>query len=260
MKPVPGNPFRNEPSRSASGSAGARLVILLLVSAGSGFCPPLMLVVPAFLCIRILVKLGDRSSDILSESRFLVPLGILALMPAGMDALGGNVERAMAALPDSAVYLARLLVMTLAARVFYRTTTSMDAGDAISAVFRTLPGMKGSDPGFFIGLSASFLPRCFDRYRGVAEAAAARGFGAARSGHKHKAMPVRQRVRSFLMLAETGIVSLLSSATRTAEAMEARGYTPDRLLSPSRFRLKDVAGIGAGLLFACVSFLWRKAG
>lgn len=289
----PLNPFRHDPALAIPGSAWPRLLSLLLASAASGLCPEYLLLLPIFTAFSALLASGEKPLGILRSCRFLMPLAFFIALPNIIEAFRTPAELP-ALLARSLVYLARLVTITLLARVFYKTTSTQAVADSLSALARSLPGRQARrrDPGLYLGLSVAFLPRCFERYTRVREAALARGYGSpahsVRTGAgtevlaahrmaaaseneeipgnpRRKARQLRQtqgfgilflrRWRSLAAIAETTIISLLGSAVTTAWALEARGYDPGRRLSPEQPRKQDLAILAASAVFTAVSFL-----
>lgn len=290
----PLNPFRHDPARSIPGSAWPRLLSLLLASAASGLCPEYLLLLPILASCAALLASGEKPLGILHSCRFLMPLAFFIALPNIIEAFRTPGELP-ALLARSLGYLVRLLTITLLARVFYKTTSTQAVADSLSALARSLPGKhaRRRDPGLYLGLSVAFLPRCFERYTRVREAALARGYGSpahsARGGAgtkaqaaprmaadasenvvtpgntRHKERQPRQtqgsgiltlrRWRSLAAIAETTIISLLGSAVTTAWALEARGYDPGRRLRSEQPRKQDLAILAASAVFAALSFL-----
>ena len=169
----------------------------------------------------------------------------------------------LATLPGSAVYGLRLLSIYVYSRLFYATTRVSEIGDWMTAGLRSLrkialrkdakddtfpkfdpaspPYRPGSldiflDPGMFISLILLFLPRIFNMYRRVAEAAEVRGLSISKKNFR----------RALLMLEQLISMSLLQS-WKISLAMELRSYSPYRSIKLSKFKKLDwiLVGISA---------------
>jgi len=156
-------------------------------------------------------------------------------------------------LPASGLYALRLLTVYVYSRLFYATTHVSEIGDwmtaAIRMFHRLFRGKKRDprketgileDPGMLFSLVLRFLPQIFDTYQRIKEAGEVRGIRLSR----------RNIRRTFLML-EQLIVGSMVQAWRTAVAMDARGYSPQRSLRLREFEVRDWAllAISAALFF-----------
>ncbi len=250
------NPFSYRPpagltTGAGSGQAGmqgtgTKLICLVLGSTSASICLPGLLVPMALAMFALLFRLGEKPADIARGARFLIPMGILILALKLLAPGDGRIFAPEELIP-ALVYLGRLFVVFLLAQAFFRSTSVADLGATVTRVTRLLPLWrkgKAPDPGLYIGLAAGFLPKSFDRYDKVREAAVARGFGAR-----------RPKAGSLLCLMETVIFSSIKSAVGTAGALEARCYSPARTLPAARRGRADAGLLAAAILVFALSIL-----
>ncbi len=152
-------------------------------------------------------------------------------------------------LGESSLYAVRLLLIFLYARLFYVSTRVADLGSFLTAAVRLFTRSKdrtglSTDPGMLLILSMLFLPRTFDAYTRVRDAAALRGFTAG---------PMRFRKLSGMI--ETVVFMGMKNALLAAKALETRGYSSQRTISLPRFRASDGISIFIGLLLVIISRL-----
>ena len=167
-------------------------------------------------------------------------------------------------LAPSALYALRLVLIFACARLFYASTRVSQLGDFLTILIRLLLTRKGSvargketdteedgknpslaaDPGMMLSLALVFVPRAFENFKKLREAALVRGY------RKGKA-----RLGSSLALLSAFIFSSIKSSLRTAEAMEARAYNPGRTIILPRFSPADLALTCIGLLVVILSLL-----
>ncbi len=222
-------------------------------SVGAGVLPVLALAVLfASLALRIGLK---GSGPALRGLAFLIMLS--ALMRGVLP--GDGRLFAPESLPGSLSYALRLAVVFFGARMFYLTTRIAELGDSLTWLSRGL-GRRNrearhtdpdgparslflADPGTFLTLSLLFLPRVFEQYRKTREAAIMRGYGVKR--HKPAAT-----LAYLLAIIFTG----MKSALRTAVAMEARSYSPQRTISPVLFSRADLPLLAVCIFLAGLSF------
>ncbi len=227
--------------------AGTKLLCLALVSTAASICPPLLLLPLALAACAILLGLGERPAQTAREARFLVPMGILILALRLLFPGDGRIVAPETLLPGT-LYVARIAIVFLLARAFFRSTSVADLGGATTRAIRRFPFWKkggAPDPGIYLGMAAGFLPRSFERYDRVRQAALARGFGA-----------TRPKPGTVLRLMETLIFSSIKSAVCTAEALEARCYSPGRTIVPARRGASDAVLVLASTLVLALALIF----
>lgn len=138
---------------------------------------------------------------------------------------------ALETLPEAALYTLRLLAVLAFARLFFASTRVGELGDSLSRLARKLGAKRGAlaDPGILISLTLCFLPRTYDTYLRVQDAAALR------SGRKAGKTPGMS-----LRVLGTFIVCSVRSALGTAQAMDLRGYSPGRTLPVTGYVRKSL--------------------
>jgi len=253
------NPFAFEPLGSplARMSALAKGIFLLCVSIAAmkyGLIP-LSLLAAAGLLIQCAAGITFRGMG-----RMTLLIAYLSLFSAIVRGIlpGDGRIFAIETLSGSALYSLRLATVFIYARLFYVSTKASSLGEFLtrasrkaSGLFRpglskTAPSDTGilSDPGMLLSLSMLFLPRVFENYTKVKEAAALRGYG---SG--------RKKIAHFLPMMQTFIFMSIKGALLTARAMELRSYSNQRTIERERFAGADfvIAVAGASLiLVACL--------
>jgi len=176
-------------------------------------------------------------------------IGWLALFSAMVRGIlpGNGRLFAPETLPESALYSARLAAVFVFARLYYVSTKASELGDYLSLGARRIAGLFGRgagrprilrDPGMLLSLSLLFLPRVFENYRRVKDAAELRGYGLR-----------RDRLATTLPMLQTFIFTSIKGALSTAKAMELRSYSEARTISARRsISPADAAVAGAGIL------------
>lgn len=260
------NPFAFEPLGSplAGISALAKSIFLLCVSmaAMKYKLVPLSMLAGAGLLIQCATGISFRGMG--KTALFIVYLSLFSAVVRGILPGDGRFF-AVETLSDSALYSLRLAVVFIYARLYYVSTKASALGEfftnatrKISGFFRraqprALPsgirdeGNKNltaeagilSDPGMLLSLSLLFLPRVFENYMKVKDAAALRGYG---SG--------RKKIVHFLPMLQTFIFMSIKGALLTARAMELRGYSSKRTIGSEKFKGSDfvIAAMGASLI------------
>jgi energy-coupling factor transporter transmembrane protein EcfT len=256
------NPFALQPLSGPlprlSALAKAIFLICLSVAAmrldilASSLLLALLLVLGALMGLR----LGDGAA----ASRGLAVLLVFSALARGLFPGDGRIF-AVESLRPSIIYALRLGTIFAAARLFYASTRVAELGDYLSAGFRRLrrvaasfrkrgkargsdrPPSLASDPGMMLSLSLLFIPRAFESYKRIRESAESRGYGVGRS-----------RFFPGLALLQALVFSSVKNSLRTAEAMEARSYSPERRIMLSRLKSADMLLIGLGLFLAFLPF------
>jgi energy-coupling factor transporter transmembrane protein EcfT len=160
-----------------------------------------------------------------------------------------------ASLPASALYGLRLLIVFFFARIYYVSTKASELGDYLSLAARKVAGSKArassatilADPGMLLSLSLLFLPRVFDNYRKVRDAADLRAYGIR-----------RRRMANTLPMLQTFIFMSIKGALVAARAMELRGYSEARTLNPARLSRIDAVVFIAGTILLVLAGLAIK--
>lgn len=177
-----------------------------------------------------------------------IAIGYLALFSAIARGVfpGGGRFFDLSSLPASALYGLRLLIVFFFARVYYVSTKASELGDYLSLAARKARGTKAqarapatilADPGMLLSLSLLFLPRVFDNYRKVRDAAELRAYGIR-----------RKRIANTLPMLQTFIFMSIKGALVAARAMELRGYSEARTLTPARLSPRDAVVFIAGVI------------
>lgn len=257
------NPFAFEPANSplAELSAFAKAVFLIFVTlvAMQFQIVPLLVLVGAgfFLHFPMRVPLRSMRKTIL----FIVYLSCFSTAMRGIFPGDGRLF-APETLPASLVYALRLLAVFLYTHLYFASTKAAELGEYLTAsarwisarirkVRKTGSGHSGadgmvSDPGMMLSLSLLFLPRAFENYQKVSEAAKVRGYGLKKN-----------KMRDLLAILQTFIFANIKSALITARAMEMRGYSNRRTIKPSRLVFADFALMGAGAGLYILSWTLR---
>ncbi len=176
------------------------------------------------------------------NARFLVPLGVF-VAAFRVVAPGDGRLFAWSELGATAIYLARLAAVFVFAEAYFRSTSAEELAAAASRSARRILRRGDVDPGLYLSLALSFIPRCFATYERAHEAALARGYGG-KSGRG-------AMLRAAIALLECFIANCLRGALLSAEALELRSYSPARTLPELPLRRCDAAlTIGALALAA----------
>ena len=166
------------------------------------------------------------------DMRFLLPLGLFVAVFRVFDPWGPRLFRPAEIYP-AALYVARLGAVSTFAEAYFRSTSAEELASAATGAARRLSRREDLDPGLYLSLAVNFIPRCFDAWERCREAALTRGHGG-----KHGRRP---RLRSSLAVLESFVAASIRQALSTAEALEARAYTPARKLAALPFRATDMA-------------------
>lgn len=227
-------------------SAIAKIFFLACLSITVMDLGPLLLL--AFLAAGIVIHRAEGISfrPTVEASFYILWLAAFAGALRGI-APGDGRFFAVETLEQSGIYALRLLLVFLYARLFYVSTRVADLGNLLTAAVRRLnpkssrKGLK-SDPGMLISLSMLFLPRIFDSYARVKDAASLRGF----TGR-------RIRFRQISRIIEILVFMGMKNALRTAKALETRGYSCARTISIPRFRISDALLVVVGMVMLFLS-------
>jgi energy-coupling factor transporter transmembrane protein EcfT len=232
---------------------------------------PVSLLFVLFLTLSTLMGLSLRESAAAGRGLFI--LLAFSALARGLSPGDGRIF-AWESLSPSALYALRLGTIFIVARLFYTSTRVSELGDYFSVAYRLLRGYKvapashaapghdegaaasprspkadrssslAADPGMMLTLSLVFIPRTFENYRRIREAAECRGFGVR-----------KKRLFSGLELLQALLFSSIKNSLKTAEAMEARAYSPERRIIVSDLRSADILLMVSGLGMAILSFI-----
>lgn len=255
------NPFAYEPLDSPLARIGAPSKALFLICASTAAMrfglPALIALLGAG--IFLLAAFGIGAAGMARPALALGVLVAFSALARGMLPGDGRIFAAET-LGASALYAARLAAVFVFARLYYASTKAAELGDYLSLAarkarswfggsMRTQAGSSAadspaSDPGMMLSLSLLFLPRVFEHYRNVREAAEIRGYGLRR-----RSMP------GALAMLQTFLYVSVRGALRTAQAMELRGYSPSRTIVAPALKAADAAVAAAGLALLAAAFL-----
>ena len=191
---------------------------------------------------------GISFTPTIKAGTYILWLAVFAAALRGILPGDGRIF-AVETLRESGLYAARLLLIFLYARLFYVSTRVADLGSFLTAavrLFRKKAVRSGlsADPGMLLILSMLFLPRTFDSYVRVRDAAALRGFSAG---------PMRFRKLSSMI--ETVVFMGMKNALLAARALETRGYSSLRTIDLPRFRISDGISVALGIVLVALSRL-----
>jgi energy-coupling factor transporter transmembrane protein EcfT len=172
---------------------------------------------------------GIKGGELIRDGRFLLWMSLWVL-PASCLEPGAVDWFRPEALPGALAYMGRLALIFIASEAFFKTTNLDRLGDAITGMTRRI-GLKG-DPGFYIGLAASFLPRLMAQAEAAMEAARARGLGR------------RLSLRAMRAVLGAIVTRAINGAFDRVYALEARAYDPGRTLKLCPFGPGDILALG----------------
>jgi energy-coupling factor transporter transmembrane protein EcfT len=134
-------------------------------------------------------------------------------------------------------YGVRLLAVFLAGRLFYASTTASEIRDAVTRIARYIPIVRRLDIGLCLSMVIGFIPFIFTEWQDSLEAARSRG------------MPRRPRLSRMSLFVTAFLRRLIVRAIALPEALVARGWTRERGLAPSRWRMRDsITSLVCGIL------------
>lgn len=255
------NPFAYEPLDSPLARLGALSKAFFLVCASSAAMrfslPALVALLAAGILLLAALRIGAAGMG-----RPALALGVLVGFSALVRGMLPGDGRIFAAetLGASAIYATRLAAVFVFARLYYASTKAAELGDYLSLAARKARGWFGGtkraeaaspaqaspavDPGMMLSLSLLFLPRVFEHYRSVREAAEIRGYGLR-----------RRSLTGVMAMLQTFLYVSLRGALRTAQAMELRGYSPSRTIPAPALTAADAIVAAAGLAVLAASLL-----
>jgi energy-coupling factor transporter transmembrane protein EcfT len=232
----------------------SKLVSLLALSLAATQAQAAWLALPAAAGVAALAAAGAFSQGLLAgsrilarDARFLIPLGLFIAVFRVFDPWGPRLFEPSGLLP-AALYVARLAMVFAFAEAYFRSTSADELSASATGLARRIFRRDDLDPGLYLSLAVSFIPRCFDAWERAREAALARGYGG-RRGH-------RPRFRASLALLESFIAGSIRSALSTSEALETRGYSPGRTLPDMPFGKADLALASGAAVVAAVAMVF----
>ena len=240
------NPFAFEPLDSPLAKASAISKGFLLISVSTAAMNFSLMRLIALFCAGVLLMAGMRLS-FKGIGKPAIAIGYLVIFSAIARGIFPGEGRLFdfASLPASALYGLRLATVFLFARMYYVTTKASELGDYLSLAVRKVRKSNArepaahllADPGMLLTLSLLFLPKVFDNYQKVKDAAELRAYGIR-----------RRRLANTLPMLQTFIFMSIKGALITAKAMELRAYSEDRTIIPGRFSLIDAGVLIAGAI------------
>jgi energy-coupling factor transporter transmembrane protein EcfT len=215
----------------------ARLLCLSLLSSASLFAGwPFS----AFVCaasLALLLRSGIAPVSILKDAAFIAAF---AAFTAALRLIGlpGALGMSLGILAEGGAYGARLLAAFLVGRLLYASTSISELRDAATRMTRRLPLLRRADLGLVLSMAIGFIPLIFEEWRSSLEASRSRGLARRPSLGKQALF-----VAAFLR-------RLMLRAVAVPEALTARGWTRERGIQPSQWKLRDSCA-----LVACMALL-----
>lgn len=248
------NPFSYQPGNNSltALSAAAKAVFLICVSIASMRYSLSHLLILLIVSVFLHPVFGISIQGIVTPGLYIFFLTAFSAVARGLFPGDGRIF-AMETLAWSLSYGTRLLTVFLYARLYYASTKAAELGDyctrlqrlvSIRTIIKTHttdvdeelePGIL-SDPGTLIRISLLFLPRTFDTFNRIREAATMRSCGVRRLS-----------LKQWLAMAETLVFVSIKAAITTAGALEARAYSARRTIRKRPFSIFDWLTILAGI-------------
>jgi energy-coupling factor transporter transmembrane protein EcfT len=235
---------RDASSRGGAASSldpACRLICLALLSSSS-----LIASLPFSACIALaafgLLKLeGAGFARMLGESVFVLVFALGAAM-LRLLAWDGESSAATSLVVESAVYGMKLLAAFLLGRLFYASTSQGELRDAATRIARHIPFLRRFDVGLSLSLVLGYIPLIFAEWRDSLEAARSRG------------MPRRPSIAQLTLFLAAFMRRLMMRAVAVPHALTARGWSRDRGLAASRWKLRDtvVATLSSGAFVGAI--------
>jgi energy-coupling factor transporter transmembrane protein EcfT len=204
----------------------ARLLCLSLLSSAALLAGLPFSVLVCAAALALLVRGGLSPAAILKDTAFVAAF---AAFTAALKLLGppGSKGEPLGILAEGGTYGARLLAAFLAGRLFYASTSASELRDAATRMARRLPLLRRMDLGLGLSLVIGFIPQIFEEWRSSLEAARSRGLKR-RPGARLQALFVAAFLRRLML-----------RAVAVPEALSARGWTRERGVQPSQWKLRD---------------------
>jgi energy-coupling factor transporter transmembrane protein EcfT len=223
-----------------------RLVSLALISAASFFSGSLFAVFLCLATVFLLLREGLRFSVILHDSAFIALFSVFTAglrfgglpQSSGHELWGLGISgAALALLKNMLAYGVRLLAVFLAGRLFYASTTASELRDAATRITRHIPILRRLDIGLCLSMVIGFIPQIFGEWQDSLEAARSRG------------MSRRPQLYKLSLFVTSFLRRLMLRAIATPEALVARGWTLDRGVTPSHWKIRDsITTFACGIL------------
>ena len=227
---------------AASLDPSARLLCLALLSSASLAARPSFSAVVAVTAVLLLKMAGLSFARILRDSAFVAVFLLFAAALRYFDFSRNGIDL-LAAAGYIGAYGARLLAAFLAGRLFYASTGLSELRDATTRIARRLPLLQRADLGLALSMVIGFIPLILAEWSASLEAARSRG------------MPRRPSLAKQSLFLGAFLRRLMLRAVATPEALVARGWTKDRGIAGSRWRMRDslsmlacICALGAALL------------
>jgi|GEM_PF-2472889 len=217
-----------------------RLACLALLSIAD-LAAPWQLVAFLVSCLLVLLGLsGIKARRIAADCLFIF---LLAGISALLGWWGKNWQAEPGAWAEGGIYGLRLLGAFLLARLFYASTRISEIRDSTTRIMRRLPFLRSFDLGLAFSLVLSNVPRLFRSWEESLAAAKARGFSR-NSGPGTVAKLLGAYLRRLML-----------DASASPEALGSRGWSRERGLTQSRWKLRDsiVLGIALSFLVICLA-------
>jgi len=222
-----------------------RLICLAFLSFASLLSGAVFAALLALAAIFLLLREGLRFRAILHDSAFIVSftlftavLRFFGLSQSSGHRLWGAESSGLSLvmINDMGAYGLRLFAAFLAGRLFYASTTASEVRDAGTRLARYIPFIAQLDIGLYLSMVIGFIPLIFEEWRNALEAARARG------------MPRRPKLSMLSLFVTAFLRRLMLQAVATPEALVARGWTRDRGVAPSNWKMRDsIAALACGL-------------
>jgi energy-coupling factor transporter transmembrane protein EcfT len=213
-----------------------RLTCLALVSSASLFASAPFAAIIACGSVALLLIEGISLLRILRESTFILCFALLAGL---LRTLGGEGADPAVLAAGSAIYGLKLFAAFLAGRLFYASTRMSELRDAATRIVRHIPFLRRFDIGLSLALVLGNVPLIFEEWRDSVEAARSRGLSR-RPGIAAQARFLAAFLRRLML-----------RAIALPQALVARGWSRDRCLTPSNWKLRD----SLAMLVCCLAFI-----
>ena len=205
-----------------------KMTVLLIISSIAMNASPIQLFILVIPSLLMLISAKPVLKQTVQRAIFLLWMTFFIFLMK-LICLGFNLQSFFNALVQTSIYMFRLVIIFLQAETFFRTTSPRDLGTSLTHLIRKTLRRKNIDPGLFLALSISYIPKTFEAWKRSSNAALMRGFRF--SG-----------IRGFtatMELLSSFISNAIRFAARSAKAMESRGYTKKRTIQDFHISLGD---------------------